>query len=693
MVAVALVTAILTAFFINRSPHELPAESSESQNTTPSVDGDNSSIPDFYFPTPIDTKGDKTDDDFITTAETPIAKDDDFISTIELPRLPPTEVTPRLDENNATDAPSSDVDAKTLRDFIDQLPVKGRPFGNSGLVGSANQKDDEEVTSGRSAATDTPSNEPSPRPSLLPSDGPSLQNSMIPSDGPSLQNSAYPSDGPSLQNSMIPSDGPSLQNSVYPSDGPSLQASIFPSHDATMIPTEIASSMNFLIADFVEGLNDEATASNESSCPLTHENSTECSDVMVGNECFYGYAYTGCNWATLSCSPMIECKCESPSGSGQGKWSCKENVSPSCSLRRSPDLPALGGICDPEESLDSIVDMVAETEIDNGSASATVSVSTDFPSDSPTIWLSSECPLKPSFGECTGYVEGLHCDFEYVYKGCTWDTVQCSPAIQCDCIDGAWNCEIDVTTPCEVTVNGHPPGGVPWGEECDPDVPVVIPESVEKKSECPDAFAFGSCAHFEEDLQCDYNHAYKGCTWDEFACAPSIICKCKEESWRCAGDFENRCGAKDGISSIPEELPWGETCDPYNDEELQEILKLRPDTEAPSSQPSAKPSYAPSMTEPMGRLSDECPITFRYGKCSEEYSDSLECPYNYAYKGCSWKELSCEPTIECKCDHWLGQWECKSDFHSCAVNGVLSLPEGLPWGEGCDPMADLPSPP
>ena len=690
MIAVALVTAILTAFFVNRSSKELPVGSLGAGNTTSS----NSTSPDLTYPTPIG--GEETDDDFfITTAETPIVKDDDFISTIELPKLPQTEVTPRFDDsNNDTDTPLGDEDSKTLGEVIDQLPIKGRP--------SSNEVANDVIASGRSDTTDIPSNGPTLQPSLLPSDGPSLQNSIFPSDGPSLQNSIYPSDGPSLQNSIFPSDGPSIQNSIYPSDGPSLQNSIYPSDGPSLkniaFPSDEPSlddSMNFLIADFVEGLNDEDTVpKNDTSCPLTRDYFAACSDTMVGRECFYDYAYTGCNWASLSCSPMVECKCENPLGSGEGTWSCKENISPSCALRRSPDLPAVGESCNPEDSLDSLHSV--ETRIE----------STEKPIESPsTPPTSSECPLNPIFGECIGYQEGLHCDFEYVYKGCTWDTLQCSPAIQCDCSEGIWNCEIDFTTPCEVTVNGHPPGGVPWGEECDPETPLVIPENIEKKAQCPDAFAFGSCAQFEEDLKCDYNYAYKGCTWDEFACAPSITCRCKQESWRCSGDFENRCGIDDESPSIPEEYPWGESCNPYNDEELQEILKMLP--EAPSSEPTSAPSSAPTLaeeptsefssvstvTEVMGRLSDECPMTFRYGKCSKEYIDGLECPYTYAYKGCSWEELSCEPIIQCKCDHWFGQWECKSDFDNCSKDGVLSLPDGLPWGESCDPLADLPSPP
>ena len=643
-VAVALVTTVITAFVVSRySKNSKAVESSDPEDIEWIYrDSQNS--------TALNTNGGEVDEeDFVTKEETLIWKDDDFISTIELPQVP-AEVTPRLDEDeNSTQNQSS------LRDKVGQL------------------------------------NNIKPSPTSAPSYGPT----PLATETPTLSPSGTPT--------ILPSVAPSLEISDRKTDP---EATLAPTSGDSMI-----ASFDFLIADFVEGLQEEEEVPDDNQeCPQTHEYSTACSDEMVGMECFYDYGYSGCTVATLSCSPMVECKCESPLGPGEGKWSCKENLSPSCNLRRSAELPILGEACDPNEPISvSLEPSNSPTLIPSNEPTAMSSAPpTLMPSTSPTSMQTEEdllevCPLNPTFGQCNEYKEGLHCDFEYVYKGCSWNTLQCSPAIQCLCSDGQWDCDIDSTKPCGVTVNGHPPGGVPWGEKCDPDEPIVAPEIISKKSVCPDSFSFGSCHLFEEDLKCEYNHAYKGCTMDEFACVPSITCECKKDSWKCSGDFENECIVGNGIPPIPEEYPWGASCDPSDENELETLLgKL---TEAPSSEPTDAPtrsehptsspteehSSAPTL-EPTEKLLEECPATFQYGKCSDEYIDGLVCPYNYAYTGCSWEELACEASIQCKCDHWSGLWHCKSHFEHCSKYLSSVIPADLPWGESCDPLANVPAP-
>ena len=645
VVAIALITAVVTAFIVSRHSKNKSIESVDPEDIKWIYDDSANS-------TAVDVNGGKIDDDFVTKEETPVSKDDDFISTIELPQVPP-EVTPRLDEDgNNTQNQSS------LRDKVGQL------------------------------------NNIKSSPTSAPSDG----STLVPSETPSILFSIATAD-------EATSDAPSLGISDRKSDP-----------EATMEPTPSdtqQASFDFLIADFVEGLQEEKAGPTDQACPPTHEYSTACSDEMVGKECFYDYGYTGCTVATLSCSPTVECKCENPLGPGEGKWSCKENISPSCNLRRIPELPELGEACDPDEPISvSLEPSNSPTLMHSNSPTLMHSNSpTLMPSNSPSLMgsnspteeLLDECPLNPTFGECGAYQDGLHCDFEYVYKGCSWDTLQCSPAIQCDCSDGNWDCDIENTKPCVITVNGHPPGGVPWGERCDPSEPIATPEIMPKKNVCPDSFSFGSCLLFEEDLKCEYNHAYKGCTLDEFACVPSITCECKKDSWKCSGDFENECLVGDGESPIPEEFPWGEKCDPQDDIELKALLGKLTDaptsspteaptrSEHPTSEPSEVPSFAPTLA-PTEKLSEECPMTFRYGKCSDEFIDGLVCPYNYAYTGCSWESLACEPSIQCKCDHWSGLWQCKSEFEHCSKYLSSVIPEELPWGESCDPAADIPSP-
>jgi hypothetical protein len=656
-IAAALVTAIVIAYIIQKSKSD-PIGTSISDNpaAAPFYDGEKYTNADDRSPVWIDINGEKTDDDrFITSAEKPETEDDDFITSIELPQLP-VEITPRFDLGSNETSLTQNNEPSDIEGKMENPPLVPTPYPSS----------------------------------KVPSDGPSLKLSILPSDGPSLEPSILPSDGPSLEPSLLPSDS----KSELPSDGPSVLFS-----EAAFKPSPQPSfSFDNQFNDFVDGLLDEAVVSdNDLKCPLTHEYSTPCSDEMIGRECFYDYAYIGCSLDSLRCSPMVECKCESSLNSGEGMWSCKENVVESCLLRKRSGLLPSGEACNPEEPL-------PENVLDGGSNSATVEeadISSDSLSSTPieaadltgrlsdAVELSSECPMDPSFGECSGYQDGLHCDFDFVYTGCIWDDLQCSPAIQCDCSNGLWHCVVDFTEPCELTVNGHPPGGIPWGQECHPSIPIEIPENIQKEDQCPETFAFGSCIEYEDDLRCEYNHVYRGCSWDEFACAPSIQCDCQQDTWECSGNFENPCKLDDGTLALPEGLPWGKACDPMDGDELNVELRMR--SEPATLEPSNAPTSA--YLEIENHLSNECPMHFRYGECWQEYVDDLQCPYNYAYKGCTWEELSCEPSIECKCDHWFGQWQCKPSFDNCGTDGFSVLPVGLPWGGNCDPTAQLPSPP
>jgi hypothetical protein len=729
-IAATLVAAIVIAYIIQKVP--IGTSVSDNPAAAPFYDGEKYTTADDRSPIGIDINGEETDDRFITSAEKPGTKDDDFITTIELPQLP-IDISPRLDLGSneislTLNNEPSDIDGTKLRDVLEELPKREQ---------LTNLKRPEQIKREKPSmipisyrASEVPSDGPSLEPSLLPSDGPSLEPSLLPSNGPSLEPSLLPSDGPSLEPSLLPSDS----KSDVPSDGPSVLHSenFGTSFEATTEPTfepspnpntmeslsspKPSSSFDNLVNDFVEGLLDEAAVSdNDLNCPLTHEYSTPCSDEMIGRECFYDYAYTGCSWDSLRCSPMAECKCESPLFSGEARWSCKENGVESCLLRKRFGQVPSGEACNPEEPLtenkfDGALDSatVEEAELSSNPPSIIPTEVAELFSHSPSttpiepvelsgrlsstnstnaVELSSECPLDPNFGECSGYQDGLHCDFDFIYTGCTWDMLQCSPAIQCDCSEGLWNCVVDFTEPCEVTVNGHPPGGIPWGEECHPSIPIEIPEKMEKKKQCPETFAFGSCIEYEDDLGCEYNHVYRGCIWDEFSCDPSIRCDCQQDTWECSGNFENPCKLDDGNSALPEGLPWGKACDPMDGDELEVQLRMR------SEPATSEPSNAPTPAYLEDDLSNECPMHFRYGECWQEYVDDLQCPYNYAYKGCTWEELSCEPSIECKCDHWFGQWQCKPSFGNCIEGGFSVLPVGLPWGGTCDPTAELPSPP
>jgi hypothetical protein len=142
-------------------------------------------------------------------------------------------------------------------------------------------------------------------------------------------------------------------------------------------------------------------------------------------------------------------------------------------------------------------------------------------------------------------------------------------------------------------------------------------------------------------------------------------------------------GNVQGIS--PDEgLPWGEECDPNEVVLPPEIIVSI----------SISPSITPPTDLPTPRNYDdhlikECPDTFKLGSCGNEYVDDLECDYNYIHIGCTWEDLTCSPSVSCRCDHWHGYWECKSTFANCYADNPLSVPDDLPWGDICDPEQAL----
>merc|ERR1711884_11467 len=87
--------------------------------------------------------------------------------------------------------------------------------------------------------------------------------------------------------------------------------------------------------------------------------------------------------------------------------------------------------------------------------------------------LSDECPPSAEFGSCAGYVSDLQCEFDNRYTGCTWDTLRCTPIMDCQCDkfgDGSWACLARSMIPCTSTPDGHP-----HGNACNPNLPLPTP--------------------------------------------------------------------------------------------------------------------------------------------------------------------------------------------------------------------------
>ena len=78
VIVIALVTAIVVAYFVRKSGNEVTTPNDSSNTTIPYSDSENYS----------DIFNEETDDIFIKTAELPETKDDDFITSIELPESP-----------------------------------------------------------------------------------------------------------------------------------------------------------------------------------------------------------------------------------------------------------------------------------------------------------------------------------------------------------------------------------------------------------------------------------------------------------------------------------------------------------------------------------------------------------------------------------------------------------------------------
>jgi hypothetical protein len=91
-----------------------------------------------------------------------------------------------------------------------------------------------------------------------------------------------------------------------------------------------------------------------------------------------------------------------------------------------------------------------------------------------------------------------------------------------------------------------------------------------------------------------------------------------------------------------------------------------------------------------GRLT-VCPAEFNPGADCSAYEAGLQCGYGHIYMGCTWDELFCQ-YIE-RCDCYDNTWSCLSlSIMPCGFDGQ-PVPEGLPWGQPCDPEEPLPGPP
>ena len=402
-------------------------------------------------------------------------------------------------------------------------------------------------------------------------------------------------------------------------------------------------------------------------CPIdSPEPNGSCQDP--GEPCSYGYTYTGCFWDDLQCIPTTTCYCF------ESTWMCTASLLAPCPEEDPELVVVIASTSAAEEEAPLILTKTAVPVTPLALPTGKCDPNLPLPRQPSTP--EPECPVdQPRFDDsCSGYPEGETCNYNFMYTGCTWDTLQCSWIASCSCDERSetWACRMKSLARCGVFDAevgewvDNTPEGLPWGDTCNPQEELPTPPEPQCPEGMPD-FLDNSCEGYSDGKTCNYNHMYIGCTWDTLRCFSTASCSCNDESetWACTMARIAGCDA-----SAPKELPWGDSCDP--DGEL----------------PSPPPTTIREEGSIEGRLSDECPPSADFGSCSG-YEPDLPCDYNYSYTGCTWETLECRPSTQCQCDKFgNGNWACRLDSRQ----GCFDRPEGHPGGLLCDPNDPLPIP-
>mmetsp|Transcript_59334 Transcript_59334/g.64060 ORF Transcript_59334/g.64060 Transcript_59334/m.64060 type:complete len:461 (+) Transcript_59334:111-1493(+) len=391
-------------------------------------------------------------------------------------------------------------------------------------------------------------------------------------------------------------------------------------------------------------------------------------------------------------------------------------------------LPQWGDVCNPDDDLpeppqEEEITTVATTKPLNRIEEEEQQQQSVCPATAPI--LNDQCD--------TEQIGGVVCKYQYVYTGCTWSTLQCTPLSTCECSnDGTWACFSDTLIPCDNNNGGDVAGLPPWGGDCNPnnvlpvppqqeealvEPPTIINESVV----CPEVPTLNGPCETLGDV-CEYQHVLMGCTWEELRCSPIMRCECDDDgTWGCFTFDQSMCGGSDMVGSdlssqqvamspsndegnnivVPEGLPRGDKC--------------RPNDELPTQKPPSSLSPSDANIDSVentdvdttttnrfddvrdgkniagrGQLSTECPQYVNpAGPCSDTYESNLVCKYDYIQLGCSWEELQCLPIMRCECNQFPfndGNWACRTD--SMMGCDTATTPPELPWGNVCVPADD-----
>lgn len=140
----------------------------------------------------------------------------------------------------------------------------------------------------------------------------------------------------------------------------------------------------------------------------------------------------------------------------------------------------------------------------------------------------TKCPKQyssPKFKKsCAKYEDGLNCNFNHMFTGCSWNSIQCTGQQSYECNESKWRLITMMPQPC-----ANPPLDFPLHDECAP-----CPK-VEPANKCPSSQpdVHSKCSTI--GLECSYDFRYLGCGLEELKCVPLTFYTCSEEKiWEMA---------------------------------------------------------------------------------------------------------------------------------------------------------------
>jgi len=215
-------------------------------------------------------------------------------------------------------------------------------------------------------------------------------------------------------------------------------------------------------------------------CPIVTPESyiTSCEEYPMGTLCEYDHLFMGCSWGDLGCSWTTRCWCD------EGRnWACDSKDMDRCGYNTEDGefveeifiegLPR-GKSCDPDEDLPTPHSQLSDEADVDGNSNVNVDGKTDLNEadvvegdvdEDEIVVGGSQCPNEgpnPG-GSCADFDSGLVCKYNYMYMGCTWETLRCSPIMRCTCGKyggDAWLCSSSAMMNCEEKPEDHPFGKV-----------------------------------------------------------------------------------------------------------------------------------------------------------------------------------------------------------------------------------------